>query len=133
MDSESTLPNLKIMLALAFALTLGIVCNIIAGVIWQNWWPLLIIVFYFLSPIPDFVCSRCGLNDPLDISGRNFKDLGYFLTGMLVISGFGLPAVLAHNNVITIGALILCLGGGAIVYASLVVYIHFFHTKRDTF
>jgi len=133
MDSESGLPNLKIMLALAFALSLGLLCNIIAGAVWNNWWPLVIVIFYFVAPIPDFICSRCGQNDPLDISGRNFKDLGYFLTGVLVIGGFGLPSVLAHNDVINIYALILSLGGGVIVYASLVVYIHFFHNKKDEF
>jgi len=134
MDDDYKLPDLRVMMALALALSLGILCNILAGALFGNWWPMVIVIFYFIAPLPDLLCSRCGQNDVMNVSGRNFKDLGYFLTGVLVISGFGLPAVLAHNNVIGIPALCLSLGGGLIVYASLVIYIHFFHAKaKDDF
>jgi len=133
MESESGMPNLKVLIGLAGALALGILCNILACVIWGNWLPIFVIIAYFLAPLPNLMCSRCG-TDPLDVSGRNFKDLGFFLTGALVISGFGLPAVLAHAQLIQIPALLLGIGGGIIVYASIIVYIHFFHTKpKDSF
>ena len=132
MEEGSGLPDIKILLGLAFALAIGLLCNILSCVIWSNWWPILVVIAYFFAAIPNFICSRCG-SDPLDTSGRNFKDLGFFLTGALVITGFGIPAVLAHSDVITIGALFLALAGGIIVYVSLIVYIHFFHTKKDDF
>lgn len=31
----------------------------------------------------------------------SFKDMGYFLTGALVVSGFALPAVLAHAEIVS--------------------------------
>eukprot|EP01118_Nematostelium_gracile_P012995 TRINITY_DN483_c0_g1_i1.p1 TRINITY_DN483_c0_g1~~TRINITY_DN483_c0_g1_i1.p1 ORF type:complete len:156 (+),score=29.70 TRINITY_DN483_c0_g1_i1:67-468(+) len=133
MDSDSGLPNVKVMLALAGLLTLGIVFNVIAGAVWNNWWPLIVVVFYFLAPVPNFICSRCGLNDPMDISGRNFKDMGYFLTAAFIIGGFGCPAVLAHNDVINGAQLGLTIAGGVIVYVTILLYIHLFHAKKESF
>lgn len=130
MDSESGLPDIKIIIGLALALSIGLLLNILACVIWNNWWPILVVIAYFFAPMPNLIFQRCG-SDPLDVSGRSFKDLGFFLTGFLVVTGFGIPAVMAHSEVIEIGALILALCGGLVVYASILVYLHFFHKKPD--
>lgn len=132
MDDGPKAPDLKIIMVLAFTLALGLLCNILACIIWSNWWPIITVIFYFFAPIPDLMCSTCGRNhsDMFNPSSqRNFKDMGYFLTGLLVVSGFALPAVLAHADVINVGALFLAIAGGLIVYASIIVYIHFFHAK----
>jgi len=122
--------NIKVMIGLAFALSVGLLCNILACALWDNWWPLFAAVAYFFAPVPNMICSRCG-SDPLDQSGRNFKDMGFFLTGTLVVSGFGILVVLAHSEVIQIGAMFLALGGGLIIYATIIVFIHFFWKKKD--
>jgi len=125
-------PSLKVMILLAASLSLGFVCNLLACLIWHNWIAIIVVVTYILAPIPNILCGRCGESDPFNPSGKNFKDMGYFLTAVLLVSGFALPSVLAHCNVIVVGALLLSLGGGVIVFASLIAYIHFFH-KQDEY
>eukprot|EP01114_Cavostelium_apophysatum_P013225 TRINITY_DN314_c0_g1_i1.p1 TRINITY_DN314_c0_g1~~TRINITY_DN314_c0_g1_i1.p1 ORF type:complete len:134 (-),score=12.77 TRINITY_DN314_c0_g1_i1:48-449(-) len=132
MMEESSSPNVKVIIILSGALAVGLLCNILSCVLWKNWLPFLVIVAYVLAPIPNLVCARCG-HDPLDASGRNFKDMGYFLTGFLVISGFGIPAVMAHSQVIRYEALLLALAGGLIVYATILIYLHMFHKKHEDF
>ena len=47
------------------------------------------------------------------------------------MTGFALPAVLAHAGLVNPYSLILSLCGGLIVYASLLLYLHFFHNKKE--
>eukprot|EP01119_Soliformovum_irregulare_P002504 TRINITY_DN12754_c0_g1_i1.p1 TRINITY_DN12754_c0_g1~~TRINITY_DN12754_c0_g1_i1.p1 ORF type:complete len:134 (+),score=35.46 TRINITY_DN12754_c0_g1_i1:43-444(+) len=130
MFDESPKVDLKVIILLAGSLALGLLCNLLACFIWKNWLAIIVVIFYFLAPIPNLICSRCG-GDPLDASGRNFRDMGFFLTGAIVISGFGLPAVLTHSEIIRWEALLLAIAGGLIVYVTLLVYIHLFHTKKS--
>jgi len=123
--------DFKVLMGISFAVVVGIMCNIVACLLWHDWWPFFVVVAYFFAPLPNIFFGRCA-TDPLDTSGRNYKDIGYFLTGVFVISGFGLPAVLAHVGIITIGALILAVVGGVIVYASLLFYVHKFHPTDPT-
>ncbi|RCH90703.1 Vacuolar protein sorting-associated protein 55, partial [Rhizopus stolonifer] len=50
----------------------------------------------------------------------------HFITGIFIVSGFCLPFVLAHAEVITTPAMIMSTLGGALVYGTIVAYAHFF-------
>jgi len=97
---------------------------------WMNWWPIFVIVFYTLAPLPNIIFAQCAEPSTsesfLDTRARSWKDTGFFLTGILIFSGLGLPIVLYHSDVIALGQLLLALGGGVITYAAFVIYIHFF-------
>ena len=67
----------------------------------------------------------------LSCARRNWKDSGHFITGALIVTGFALPAVLAHAGLVNPYSSILSLCGGLIVYASLLLYLHFFHNKKE--
>jgi len=129
---ESNSVNMKAIIGVAFAVAMGFLCNILSCVLWKNWLPFLIVITYVLAPLPNLLCERCG-GDDLEGGNKRFKDIGFFLTGFLVISGFGIPAVMAHSKVIKIEALILALAGGLIVYIAILVYIHVFHKKSSEF
>jgi len=126
-------PDIKMIILGAFLLSIGVLCNILACVIWKNWLLFIVVVAYFLAPIPNVLFARCG--DPMDMSGsnRSFKDLGYFLTGVFVVSGFALPAVLTHIQIIAWQALILSLAGGLIVYGTILAYLHKYYNTTDQF
>jgi hypothetical protein len=118
--------------SLAFVLSVGILLNILSCALWGVWWPIFVVVAYILAPLPNLVCARCaaGLDDSYQ---RAFFDAGYFLTGLLITSGFALPAVLAHLEIMSTSALVMALAGGLIVYSVLLLYIHYFHGKQEEF
>lgn len=60
----------------------------------QNWHPLLVLITYVLSPIPNLIAKRSG-----DGMGSGVgADVALFCTTALVISGYGIPFVLWHNG-----------------------------------
>lgn len=62
------------------------------------YWPLFVLIFYVLSPIPTFISRR--LSDDGDSSSNACRELAYFLTTGIVVSSFGLPIVLARKETV---------------------------------
>ncbi len=61
-----------------------------------------------------------------------WRDIGFFLTGILVVSGFALPIVLYHADIIrAVVPLVLSILGGVIVYSSILLFFHFFLHSKD--
>lgn len=67
--------------------------------IFRVYWPLFVLIFYVLSPIPTFISRR--LSDDSDSSSNACRELAYFLTTGIVVSSFGLPIVLARNSTVS--------------------------------
>jgi predicted cation transporter len=67
----------------------------------------------------------------LDGSGSVWKDMGYFITGFLIVSGLALPVALQQAGKIGIGAMIMSIAGGVVLYATVAVYQHFFSQKDE--
>jgi len=131
MDDESSVPPVKMLMFLALSFSIGLLCDILACVIWQKWFLFIVVISYIFAPLPNLIFGRCG-RDPLDASGRNFKSMGFFLTGFLLVTGFAIPSLIVHaDSDPKYGALVLSLAGGLIIYGSLIAYIHFFHRKGD--
>jgi len=127
--SDSNGPNLKVIIALAGAIAVGLVLNILACVLYNNnFLPIFVVIAYFFAPMPNIIFGRCA--DSMDVHSR-WKDLGYFITGILIVSGFALPAVFAHSLLITWQAFGFAVGGGVIVYVTLLVYLHVFHKRKS--
>ncbi|GBB99503.1 hypothetical protein RclHR1_03540022 [Rhizophagus clarus] len=122
-------------IALAFVLACGFLLVILSGALYQNWWPLFVVATYVLAPVPNFIFSKCGSDDDYYgyDSGNGYKDFGRFLTAILIITGVCLPIVLAHSEVITIPAMIMSTGGGALVYSTIIAYAHFFANEGEDF
>ncbi|KAJ7332630.1 hypothetical protein JRQ81_014810 [Phrynocephalus forsythii] len=66
---------------------------VLAGV----YWPLFVLIFYFISPIPHFIAKR--VSDDTDAASSACKELAYFFTTGIVVSAFGFPIILARVNV----------------------------------
>lgn len=64
----------------------------------SNWWPIFVVVFYVLSPLPVIISRRCVtdsyMSDPYN--GR-CVELSAFLTSVIVISAYALPILMAHT------------------------------------
>ncbi|KAL1923166.1 uncharacterized protein VTP21DRAFT_9542 [Calcarisporiella thermophila] len=122
-------------ITLSFVLACGFLLVILSCALYNNWWPLFVIGTYVVAPIPNAVCARCGGSNDImsDESNTGLLDLGRFLTGILVMTGFSLPFVLAHAEVISIPAMIMSIGGGILVYTTIITYGKFFAQEEDEF
>lgn len=71
---------------------------------------------FVLAPLPNALFSHCGSDDfAASYEGGGPIDLGRFITSMFVVTGFALPIVLAHSDVITTGACVMSIIGGGYV------------------
>ena len=117
---------------LAFVLALGFLLVILSCALWGNWLPILVALTFVLAPLPNSVCSRCARADDLSPEYNSaYVDFGRFLTGMLVATGFALPVVLAHSALIQPAACWMSIGGGVLVYGTILVYSGWFGQSND--
>ncbi len=78
---------------------------------------------FVLAPLPNAVFARCGGDDfSAEYDGSGPVDVGRFITASIVVTGFALPLVLAHSEVITKGACVMSIAGGAYVLPSLLKF-----------
>ena len=62
----------------------------------------LLVLFYLVSPIPLAIARKCGSDDYLSQeSSALLHEICYFLSACIVVSGFGLPFVLARRHVVS--------------------------------
>ena len=72
---------------------------------------------FVLAPLPNALFAHCGGDDFSDYSEGSSSpvDLGRFITAFIVVTGFSLPLVLAHSEIIRPGASVMSLIGGGYV------------------
>jgi hypothetical protein len=75
---------------------------------------------FVVAPLPNALFSHCGGEDfSADYGeGSGPIDIGRFITAFIVVTGFSLPLVLAHSEIIKPGASIMSLIGGGYVRSS---------------
>ncbi|KAI8390104.1 vacuolar protein sorting 55 [Blakeslea trispora] len=126
--------GLRTIIALAFVLAIGFLLVILSCALFYNWTPLAVVGVFILAPLPNALCSRCaGDDDIMSDYNSGIIDAGHFMTGMLMVTGFCLPFVLAHAEVITVAAMIMSISGGILVYGTIIAYTHFFAHQGDDF
>ncbi|KAJ2097297.1 Vacuolar protein sorting-associated protein 55, partial [Coemansia sp. S142-1] len=86
---------------------------------------------YAFAPLPNAIFGRYVSSDPLADVSSSVADFGRFLTSILVVSGFGLPLVLAHSGIIAVPAMVMSIGGGLLVYGTIIVYSTLFRAQSD--
>ncbi|KAH9063297.1 vacuolar protein sorting 55 protein [Lactarius vividus] len=116
---------------LSFVLAVGFLMIILSCALWSNWLPLLVALTFVLAPLPNALFSHCGADDFSTDYGEGSSpiDLGRFITAFVVVTGFSLPLVLAHSEIITSGASVMSLIGGGLVYGTILAYTAAF--KQD--
>lgn len=70
---------------------------------------------FVLAPLPNALFAHCGSDDISSYENSAPIDLGRFITAMIVVTGFALPIVLAHSEVINPKACVMSIAGGACV------------------
>ncbi|RUS88845.1 hypothetical protein EGW08_003390 [Elysia chlorotica] len=114
------------LIGLAFACALGVTFLVLACALpqYNNWWPMFVLFFYLLSPLPTVVARR--YSDSYDSSSSALVELCIFFTTGIVISAIGLPVVLAHTDTIQWGACALVVSGNIVVFSTILGYFRVF-------
>ncbi|CAI9171737.1 unnamed protein product [Rangifer tarandus platyrhynchus] len=97
--------------------------------IYNQYWPLFVLFFYILSPIPYCIARR--LVDDTDAMSNACKELAIFLTTGIVVSAFGLPIVFARAHLIEWGACALVLTGNTVIFATILGFFLVFGSNDD--
>ncbi|GAX84902.1 hypothetical protein CEUSTIGMA_g12323.t1 [Chlamydomonas eustigma] len=112
----------------------GILLQLLGCVLWQNWWPMLTGIMYILVPMPYIFFGAVGGDSGYSLYGSNLEsgwiDAGKFLAGFSAVGSIAIPAILAHAQVITTGALIMELAAALVLGATCIVY-DYFNSKDD--
>lgn len=91
----------------------------------------IVALIFVLAPLPNALFAHCGGDDfTTDYEGSGPVDLGRFLTATVVVTGFALPLVLAHSEIIKPAACTMSIIGGSYVIKFLAPRTAHNHTSR---
>ena len=95
--------SVKALMALSFSGAIGLTFLMLGCALedYGVYWPLFVLIFYVISPIPYFIAKRVTYDS--DATSSACRELAYFFTTGIVVSAFGLPVVLARVDVVSSG------------------------------
>ncbi|XP_006128044.1 leptin receptor overlapping transcript-like 1 [Pelodiscus sinensis] len=124
--------GIKALISLSFGGAIGLMFLMLGCALPQynsQYWPLFVLFFYILSPIPYCIARR--LVDETDAASNACKELAIFLTTGIVVSAFGLPIVFARAQLILWGACALVLTGNTVIFATILGFFLVFGSNDD--
>eukprot|EP00249_Psilotum_nudum_P007428 c20555_g1_i1 orf=171-551(+) len=97
--------TIQVLAGLACMFSCGILLQILACAIYNNWWPMLTVLMYIMVPMP---CLFFGGGSTECIGARDagdWADTAKFLTGFSAVGSVAIPAILHHAELIKAGAM----------------------------
>nr|XP_048309124.1 leptin receptor gene-related protein isoform X2 [Myodes glareolus] len=88
--------GVKALVALSFSGAIGLTFLMLGCALedYGVYWPLFVLIFYVISPIPYFIAKRVTYDS--DATSSACRELAYFFTTGIVVSAFGFPVILAR-------------------------------------
>ncbi|XP_028666796.1 leptin receptor gene-related protein-like [Erpetoichthys calabaricus] len=125
------MPGIKALVGLSFTGAIGLTFLMLGCALEQysNYWPLFVLIFYVISPIPHFIAKRASSDS--DAASSACRELAYFFTTGIVVSAFGLPVILARILVIKWGACGLVMAGNAVIFFTIFGFFFVFGNNDD--
>uniref|UniRef100_G1U2Q9 Leptin receptor gene-related protein n=1 Tax=Oryctolagus cuniculus TaxID=9986 RepID=G1U2Q9_RABIT len=116
--------GVKALVALSFSGAIGLTFLMLGCALedYGVYWPLFVLIFHAISPIPHFIAKRVTYDS--DATSSACRELAYFFTTGIVVSAFGFPVILARVAVIKWGACGLVLAGNAVIFLTIQVPLH---------
>ncbi|XP_030836017.1 leptin receptor gene-related protein isoform X3 [Strongylocentrotus purpuratus] len=134
MDCNFNCGQIEGLVGLAFSASMGILMIVLACAIpgfGQVWWPMFVLVFYILCPIPMLISKRLASSDSIGATSSALQELCVFLTSGIVMSAYGLPMVLMHVGTLTYQALLLVLFGNTWSFITILIFFRIFRQDDD--
>lgn len=125
--------GIKALVGLAFAGSIGLTFVVLGCALpGLNWWPLFVLFFYILAPIPMVIAKRYA--DEMAASSL-LTEIALFITTGIVISAFALPIILARSPkddtpVIHWKACAFVSAGNIVVFIAILVYFIIFNNDE---
>lgn len=131
----STISPLSKIIGLSSVLAVGFLFIVLAGAIFGNWIVLFVGLIFAVGYLPVVATqgflSNGFYDDLMNESSNQVQDLGRFVSSFLTVSGLALPIVLLHCHYLTYTAMVMTEVGGALIYATVVVFTSFFDQSDD--
>ncbi|EEF33585.1 vacuolar protein sorting-associated protein 55 homolog [Ricinus communis] len=109
--------------ALAILVSGGIVLQILACALYNNWWPMLTVIMYVLLPMPLLFFAGSDGSSLFQESDSRWVNATKFLTGASAVGSIAIPAILKHSGVIGWGALAMELSSFFVFVMAIMCYI----------
>ncbi|KAL3650670.1 hypothetical protein CASFOL_007073 [Castilleja foliolosa] len=90
---------------LAILVSGGIVLQILACVLYNNWWPMLTVLMYLFLPMPLIFFAGSDTSSLYSDSSSGWVNATKFLIGASSVGSIAIPVILKHADVIGWGAL----------------------------
>ncbi len=93
-------------------------------------------LIFFSAPFPNALAAAGVRSSDFSAEYDNSSpiiDFGRFMTSIMVVTGFALPIVLAHAQVIHPVASVMSIAGGGLVYGAITAYSAVFKQDSDEF
>uniref|UniRef100_A0A673USY5 Leptin receptor gene-related protein n=1 Tax=Suricata suricatta TaxID=37032 RepID=A0A673USY5_SURSU len=93
--------GVKALVALSFSGAIGLTFLMLGCALedYGVYWPLFVLIFHAISPIPHFIAKRATYDS--DATSSACRELAYFFTTGIVVSAFGFPVILARVSVVS--------------------------------
>ncbi|XP_062111997.1 vacuolar protein sorting-associated protein 55 homolog [Humulus lupulus] len=108
---------------LAILVSGGIVLQILACALYNNWWPMLSLIMYVLLPMPLLFFVGSDGNALFSESDNSWVNATKFLTGASSVGSIAIPAILKHAGVIGWGAMAMEFSSFFIFVLAIMCYI----------
>jgi len=109
--------------SLAILVSGGIVLQVLACALYDNWWPMLTVLMYVLLPMPLLFFGGSDSSSLFSESGNSWMDATKFLTGASAMGSIAIPVILKHAGVIGWGALTMELSSFFVFVLAILCYI----------
>ncbi|XP_010540771.1 PREDICTED: vacuolar protein sorting-associated protein 55 homolog [Tarenaya hassleriana] len=109
--------------SLAILVSGGIVLQILACALFNNWWPMLSVIMYVLLPMPLLFFAGSDSSSLFNESDNSWINAAKFLTGASTIGSIAIPSILKHAGLIGWGALALDLSSYVVFLVAILCYL----------
>ncbi|KAL3737838.1 hypothetical protein ACJRO7_019376 [Eucalyptus globulus] len=108
---------------LAILVSGGIVLQILACALYDNWWPMLSLLMYVLLPMPLLFFAGSDGSALFSESESGWVNATKFLTGASAVGSIAIPVILKHAGVIGWGALAMELSSFFVIVLAIMCFI----------
>lgn len=127
MNCGPTKRNMALIISNSALLATGILLIIFSCVIYETWWPLMMIFVFSASIIFPSMCDSCRIESSQDFADPDRDEIGPMLSwvfvGIFLVVGYAIPIELLRRNAFSLGGVYMSVGGGTIIIMAIILFV----------